>query len=346
MHKYQFYISFKDKIHTAASKAIQDCNHILASSGYQDFTVNTALTTDKRYLYGILKNILKLFFFVKPKSIIAVQYPLLSGNALFKYFIKALRIKKVKFFCIIHDLDELRYKEDLLIGKEAENLNYYDCIIVHNEIMQNWLLKRGVTTPMIPLQMFDYLTDKKDQDTCHLVPNQNYKKVVFAGNLTKSSFIYSLDILSDWCFNLYGPNFSHEKGDGIKNLHWNGSFSPAEIITRMEGAFGLIWDGEYIDRLDDKYGNYLKYNNPHKLSLYLAAGLPVIAPTDSAVSKFIREHNLGILVNNLLELKDMAIDDFQYNVFKTNVLAVSKRIKKGEYSTAAIRRAENILEVI
>jgi hypothetical protein len=345
MKRYQFYISFNDKAHTASSKAIQDCGDILARAGYENYTVlNIRSSNDKRYLLNVFKIIAALFFRAKPKSIIATQYPLLSGNNLFKYVVKALRLKKVKFFCIVHDLDELRYGTNHHApSKEAENLNCYDCIIVHNSKMQTWLIERGVSVPIVVLGVFDYLSSNQNHNPSFDPSNINLKSIAFAGNLSKSTFIYSLSTLNNWHFNLYGPNFSGEKAKLGSNISWKGSFSPEEILNQMEGAFGLIWDGESIDNLDSADGNYLRYNNPHKLSLYLAAGLPVIAPRESAVSALIEEHNLGILVSDLNELEHIDIDNAQYQIFKKNVLSISPGIKSGEYFKAAIAKAESIL---
>jgi hypothetical protein len=108
----------------------------------------------------------------------------------------------------------------------------------------------------------------------------------------------------------------------------------------MVGAFGLIWDGEFVDILDDVYGSYLKYNYPHKLSLYLAAGLPVIAPKESAISSFIIEHRVGILINNLLELKEMNVGQEDYAFYKNNVATISDKIKTGGFFTAAVAEVE------
>ena len=33
-----------------------------------------------------------------------------------------------------------------------------------------------------------------------------------------------------------------------------------------------MWDGNSIDTCSDIYGEYLRINNPYKLSLYIAAG--------------------------------------------------------------------------
>ncbi len=345
MDKFQFSISFNEKTQTASSKAIVDCRSILTQSGYRDFTLSANSAKDKSYIFSIVALLIKLSLLIKKNSVIAIQYPLLSGNKMFKYFIKILKSKKVKFFCVIHDLDELRYNtiSTRFPNIEAQNLNFYDCIIVHNDAMQEWLLKVGVTVPMISLKVFDYLSDRNNSKICNKVSKINFNEIAFAGNLAKSEFIYDLGSLVNWHFNLYGPNFLAEKGYSINNLTWYGSHGTDKILTEIKGTFGLIWDGQFVEKLDDRYGNYLKYNNPHKLSLYLAAGLPVIAPKNAAVAQFIKKHHLGILVNNLYELKDLIIDEIQYAILKTNVLEMGKRIRNGEFFSAAICRAEEIL---
>lgn len=346
MHKYQFYISFNDEINTAATKAIEDCKQILNKCNYEDFTVNVTKKTGKFYLWYVFKGVLKLLISVQPKSIVAVQYPILSGNAFFKCIIGWLHLKKVKVFCIIHDLDGLRYNANTdKSNKEIQILTAYDCIIAHNLIMKNWLLEKGIKVPIIDLQIFDYLSSNRLNANLGNA-NSDFKSLVFAGNLVKSKFIYQLDKLDNWYCNLYGPGFLNDKKDKVKNVSWNGSLSSDEILTKMEGAFGLIWDGDHIEKLDAQYGNYLRYNNPHKLSLYLAAGLPVIAPKESAISQFIIENNLGILISSILELKDITIDVTQYQIYKTNVQKISDKIKNGEYSENAFIKAERYLQTI
>src|SRR5688500_13818153 len=108
VNRYQFYISFNDKINTAASKAVQDCKSILASHGYKDYTIDDITLPSRFYLLKILYRTIKFFFALKSNSIVAVQYPLLSGNKLFKYFIKLSKLKGVNFFCIVHDINDLR----------------------------------------------------------------------------------------------------------------------------------------------------------------------------------------------------------------------------------------------
>lgn len=341
IYKYQFHISYNDKINTASSKAVQDCKSILSDMGYLDFSIDDILLNDSFYRFKLIVRFIKFCLSIKKNAIVAVQYPLTSGNSLFKYFIKAAKIRGVKIFCIVHDLDDLRYPDNANIkeSKNANTLNDYDCVIVHNDVMKNWLLQHGLTTKVVILQAFDYLAVIK---TNALATRETHelKRIAFAGNLSKSKFVYVLNIIDSWYFNLYGPNYLPEKASIVKNICWQGSLSPDEIVTELQGAFGLIWDGEYIDRLDTTYGGYLKYNYPHKLSLYLAAGLPVLAPRMAAVSTFITYHNIGILIDSLTDLTTLDITPENYSILKNNVLKVSHGIKTGKYFTAAVKAAE------
>lgn len=341
MNKYQFYISF-EKENTAGSKAIQDCNYIFSSAGYQDLNIHDAVSTNKKYLFSLLKAVVKLLLTIKSKSIIAVQYPLLSGNRQFKFVLKALKLKKVKSYCIIHDLDSLRYAQSdaVIISREVALLNCYDLLIVHNDKMLAWLTEKGVVRPMISLEVFDYI---------HLKNGSSIKKqasktrsIVFAGNLSKSRFIYSLHNIN-WLFNIYGPYFDDNLKINNPNLTWKGSYPPNEIAEQLDGTFGLIWDGEFVDRLDDKLGNYLKYNNPHKVSLYLAAGIPIIAPKNSAVGDFVQNNQIGFLVSSLNDLNDFNITPELYQLYQDNVRGLSQKIKSGFYTSKAVTEAERVL---
>lgn len=340
MSKYQFHISFNDKLNTAASKAVQDCKSILSEAGYIDYSIDDIKLTDSWYRLKLVLRLLNFFISIKAGAIVAVQYPLTSGNTLFRFFIKAAKIKRVKFFCVVHDLEDLRFQHTDKSYTDVRLLNEYNCVIVHNEVMQGWLKQQGLTTQVVILHAFDYLAvlddTKKDQ---RAYPHT----MVFAGNLSKSKFVYALNIIDKWDFNLYGPYYHPEKANFVNNICWHGIFSPDELLNTMQGAFGLVWDGDYIDRLDAGFGNYLKYNYPHKLSLYLAGGIPVIAPRASAISGFISDHHIGILIDNLADLQELQITDEHYRQLKNNVSAIKHHLRAGKFFGAAVAAAERAL---
>jgi hypothetical protein len=325
---------------SASTKAVKDCTDLFLRRGYKDYNLYFSEETNGalRYLL-IFKALTRFYFSLQKNAVVGVQYPML--NNVFKYFIKFARSKNVRFFCIIHDIESLRLGGDdkALVTRELQNLNFYDYCIVHNSTMQAWLKENCVTKPMISLGVFDYLLAK--------IPENNSsrkfdKTIVFAGNLAKSNFIYALAPISSWKFNIYGPNFSGEKSDD-GNVSWKGQYSPDEVVYKLDGDFGLIWDGNKIDECDKVLGNYLRYNNPHKFSLYLAAGLPVIAPKNSAIGKMIKELGLGILVDNLMELQNLQISDKEYFIFKQNCQQIRNEIIQGNFFLKAIDSVETFL---
>ena len=108
----------------------------------------------------------------------------------------------------------------------------------------------------------------------------------------------------------------------------------------MNGRWGLIWDGISIESCDGNYGNYLRINNPHKMSLYMAAGLPVIVWTESALAEFVSKYNVGIIVNSLVDLsgKLASISEKQYMEMKNNALIQMKKVTKGFYSLKVLEK--------
>lgn len=343
--KYQFCIRFTNTtVNSAATKAVLDCNTIFLKNGYKDYTLTVPDNSNKlTYYFRLLREMITFFSAIKQGSIVGIQYPLLSVNSVFKHFIKLARLKDVRFFCIVHDLESLRTggKDTASIDKEIENLSFFDCVIAHNIDMVNWLTTKGLKTKTIPLNLFDYLSNTINTVAKSSQPNL----IAFAGNLNKSTFIYSLNDITGWNFNVYGPNYTGDKNNSTGNVKWDGEFSPEEIINKLDGTFGLIWDGSSIDYCDDVLGNYLRYNNPHKFSLYVAAGLPVIAPEYSAIAKFIKLHDIGILINNLHDLKSLKIDEARLQIMKNNVLKIRDKVIRGNYFTDAITQTEKYMNM-
>ena len=87
------------------------------------------------------------------------------------------------------------------------------------------------------------------------------------------------------------------------NINYHGSFGVDEIPSKLTRGFGLVWDGDSLDGCRGQSGQYLRYNNPHKLSLYLSSGLPVVIWTGAAEAGFVREHGVGLCVDSLNDLE-------------------------------------------
>lgn len=105
----------------------------------------------------------------------------------------------------------------------------------------------------------------------------------------------------------------------------------------------MVWDGDSLNNCSGNLGNYLRYNNPHKLSSYIACGIPVIIWKEAAVADFVQKNKIGIIINDLNELdsifKKLTFDE--YKTMMNNVENIRKKIIHGEYLKNVINRIES-----
>lgn len=302
---------------------------------------------DKLYLYeaekplllkrlSVFKQSKNLFFECDNNTVTLTQYPLyLSGHCMWDM---PILNKKAKNIVLIHDLNSARYQSNN--KREINYLNRFDLIISHNSYMSEYLKNAGIQKPVIELEIFDYLCtgyfEKIDHDKY-----QKDKPVIIAGNLDrcKSGYVYRLPESAE--FYLYGLNYICEKKQ--KGVSYKGAYQPDELVSVMEGSFGLVWDGDSVGGCDP----YLSINNSHKTSLYLAAGLPVIIWKKDALAEFVKNNHCGILVDNLEEISSRicCLGEAEYQKMKKNVRNISEKIVQGFYTQKAVRNALEMLSI-
>lgn len=111
------------------------------------------------------------------------------------------------------------------------------------------------------------------------------------------------------------------------------------LPQKLTQNFGLVWDGPDVNSCTGPYGEYMRYNDPHKVSLYLSSGIPVIIWREAALANFIQQNNLGILIDDLTEL-DKVLDHLsaeEYAAMKENVVNFSGRLRGGHYIKQAMK---------
>ncbi|MCR6721566.1 MAG: hypothetical protein NVV59_15070 [Chitinophagaceae bacterium] len=207
-------------------------------------------------------------------------------------------------------------------------------MIVHNVAMEEWIRAKGYRGKIAMLQLFDFLV--KPSQTKRNLSNS----VVFAANLSKSSFLFQLDqpALRNINFNVYGKGFDEVK-QWPQNVHYKGAFAPSEMPAIVEGSFGLLWNGDQLDQPGGSFARYLQYISPHKLSLYILAGLPILIPRFAGASRFIEENCLGILIDSPADIetaiKNLSAED--YRIICNNLAIWADWISKGEQLKRAVR---------
>lgn len=323
----------QDNMH-AGSKARVDIDILLETMGFHK-ELNLENSKRQGTYNRIRYEINKLMTIIKISSIknriLIMQYPYYISKMLMNKLYKKTLDNKVVL--VVHDIESIRDGGN--VSKEVNFLNQAHLLIIHNQDMLNKLLCIGVKTPMICIELFDYLLYKG-------VPLQNYdlgNKVVFAGNLGKSNFLKDPqcgNLKIEFC--LYGPNFDAETMLH-QNITYCGSFYPEEIPYNLKGSFGLVWDGDTVGECSGLMGEYTRYNNPHKLSMYIAAGLPVIVWKEAAIANFVEKNKIGFTVNDLQdierEIKELTTED--YEEYLMNIRELQKKVCSGYYTSKALK---------
>ena len=155
----------------------------------------------------------------------------------------------------------------------------------------------------------------------------------------KAGYLAQLADIADVRWELYGPNY--RPVDCPDRIRYHGTVAPERLPERLEGGFGLVWDGNSVDSCSGGMGEYLKVNSPHKLSLYLASGLPVIVWGESAAADFVQANDVGFAVRSLREIGERlaALSDADYFRFKRNACSVSEKLRTGHFTKTALAKA-------
>lgn len=339
MAKYLIEYSYNEKFN-AGSKARDDIRNIMESEGYK-----TVLLQRPKNIYEKLIHMIRLdrkIENIEDKSIICIQWPLASKKYILP-IIKKLKGKGCKIITLIHDITTLRNDRLFKDNDEIEILNLSDSIIAHNDAMKKYLISKGIRKHINVIEIFDYLIS--DQKINKKTNKLDFRTVVFAGNLSseKSGFLYKIQdgILEKININLYGANVEKLIS---KNINYKGKYKPDELVCNLEGDYGLVWDGTSIDKCDGVLGEYLKINNPHKSSLYIAAELPIITWKDSALSDFVTRNKIGVVIEKLTELNNIKVSSEEYNNMKNNVIKIKNKIINGYYTKKAIEKSIEFIE--
>lgn len=327
-------------ITNAGDKAKTDIEKIMDGLGYRNIGLpqNRSKNAAKAYfitLASILRGVSRL----RKGDTLVVQYPL---KKYYDFVVRRARKRGARVITVIHDLGSFRRRK-LTVEEEIARLQHSSVIIVHSEAMRKWLSEHGVTVPMVVLGLFDYLSDTASAKSA---PRAAKPRLMFAGSLSPANngWIYKLaEQCPDVSLVLYGGDFDCEKSR--TNIEVKGFVDSDTLIATAEGEYGVVWYGDSLDEGAGPLGEYLQYNAPHKTSLYLRCGLPVIIWDKAALAKIVERLGVGICVSSLRDIDRTlaAVTPERYTVMRENAAIVSARLARGDFMTTALTEAESIL---
>ena len=331
----------------AGNKARNDVEEIVKREDYQPLL----LIVEDWYQMGTVKAqrhkakaLAQAFSQLKSGDQLLIQFPMLHHSFFTTRLVRKIQRRGVQVYFIIHDLEALRYanldtvplKHKIRVHlQESSLLKVADGVIAHNPIMKSVLVEKGLPEhKLVSLEIFDYL-----------IPNYQEKDglskdqpIIVAGNLAQEKAGYLYQLPARPAYNLYGVGFDESRA--LANETYFGSFLPDELPAALEGGFGLVWDGDSAETCSGVFGEYLRYNNSHKASLYLAAGFPLVVWKQSALSHFVLENGCGIAVESLHDLSQAIeqLDDKDYQDLVEKTKYIGKKIRDGFFLTNALNK--------
>ena len=330
----------------AGNKARNDVEEIVKREGYQPLL----LTVEDWYHMGTVKAqqhkakaLAQAFSQLKSGDQLLIQFPMLHHSFFTTHLVRKIQRSGVKVYFIIHDLEALRYanldtvplKHKIRVHlQESSLLKIADGVIAHNPIMKSVLVDKGIAEDkIVSLGIFDYLIPDFQEKS----GQTKDQPIIVAGNLAQEKAGYLYKLPAEPSYNLYGVGFDENRA--LLNEIYFGSFLPDELPSVLEGGFGLVWDGDSADTCSGVFGEYLRFNNSHKASLYLASGFPLVVWEQSSLSRFVLENGCGIAVESLHDLKNTIenLSDVDYQELVANAKNIGKKIRDGFYLTSALK---------
>lgn len=329
----------------ALNKARADIEQIAAEMGYAPFVLHAPDSANGSVWQAIqvgaktLGDWVRAFYRMRQGDLLLVQYPYfpVKGYGVARLALHLLRWKGVKTAALVHDLDSLRrIGGSAARGSDQLLLPGFEALIVHSQRMESYLRTVGVTCPMILMEAFDCLSEGK------IPVREKSRMVAIAGNLAADKSGYLKDIGKvplEW--QLYGTNWA---GSGSTRIEYHSEIAPERLPETISGAFGIVWDGDSLDGLTGLYGAYALLNSPHKLSTYLAGGLPVIVAKNAAAADFVAREQVGVALNSLRELPELihTMPEEDYQRYAANARRVGAQLRAGENTKRALRKLEEV----
>ncbi|MBS9335365.1 sugar transferase [Fructobacillus sp. M1-13] len=262
---------------------------------------------------------------VRPGDTIVHQFPTYMSEDFEKSFQQKIKEKGAHYVLFIHDFEPLRVsRENAWEWSLAEQAGL---IVAHSQKMITALRQHGVSTAAITLDLFDYLGKGPTSFPAFS------KSINYAGTWQKAPWLKNYQ---GPALKLFGSRPKRWKEVTLPDsVDWVGSFSPEDIPLVLKSGFGLLWDSDYEDKL---FQSYTKVNAPHKASLYLKAGLPLIVWSKSGLADLVRTEQIGFTIDKLTDLNEKlaALTKSDYETYQKNLLVLRERIDNGFYTSTAL----------
>ncbi len=265
---------------------------------------------------------------VSPGDIVIIQSPTWNDIRFDESLLNRMnRYSGLKKIIWLHDVQPLmKESKRELLNRWINLYNQADLIIAASRNEVDFLRAHGLKVKKALIQrMWDCQVSVDDT----IVPK--FRKVInFAGNPSNEP---KLAFARSWKYENVQLAVTVNGGDWAqgKNICFLGWFNNDNLLAnalRTSGGFGLLWSE------DSYWRDYMRVNASYKFSTYLAAGIPVIVPSDIAESDTIVRKNMGITVDSLDEAVERVanMDEVEYRKMVENTEQFAFLLREGYFT--------------
>lgn len=309
--------------------------------GFQELNITgyTNISDNRERRHHIREAVLGV---IQPGDLVVVQFPMWTHlNFQAEFFDTILSVESVKMVCLIHDVPTWMFtKGEEEYDRENDfwlnQLKKFDLIMVANEKAGHKLQEDGVDVPMIPMYIWDYLYNGPRQEKKFI------KKLYYVGGR---------DIV-DTTYNGSTPLYIYDRNVESQVLEsgsvtWLGRKPSDEIVSTMDGGFGVVVTENLKEKSNMNFVYYNQFNNPTKLSMYLAAGLPVIVSSKTYHAQMVKEQGIGLVVDDLNQIDTIlaSMTAQNYQKMLDNVRFWQEAVSEGFFIKRALISMMRALEL-
>lgn len=278
---------------------------------------------------------------VQPGDLVVVQFPMwthLNFQAEFFDYIK--RIESVRMVALIHDIPTWMFTKDDDYDRENDfwlnQLKKFDLIMVGNDKMGHKLQDDGVSVPMVAMRIWDYLYQGPHRD-------KTFQKKLY---YVSGRDIVDLDYQASTPLYFYNKSVSDDvRSNG--SVVWLGRQPSDDIVSQIDGGFGIVVSENIKEKSNMNFVFYNQYNNPTKLSLYLAAGIPIIVSSKTAHAQMVIDQGIGLVIDDLNEIDNrlsrITAEDYQQML--QNIKPWQEAVSGGYFVTRSLMAMTRYLDL-
>jgi hypothetical protein len=231
---------------------------------------------------------------------------------------------------IVLDFEPLQFANLVNLKYTIDTLNLAHVLVLASAQLHEWLVANGLRDdlPVVYQNVFDFLLETENQE----FESEKPDTIAYIGDINKTG-----DLINRRDIDIEVWNQGPEPDDLPTNVRWRGRYYQKE--SRLgAGYIGLVW----TEWADDDLPNYGLMNNPYKLGLYLANGIPVIVPEASHAAEFVLAHRLGVTVNSLDEITKV-VTNTDWHELRANAQNMASLISAGHFTKLWLLAAEERL---